>query len=213
MLPFLFISITILSFALFYLGTGKDKWFLILSALWVLIVGIVSFSGYFTNTLAKPPRFLLILLGAIILSVIFYKIVRKNHLNSYLLLSIHILRLPIELVLYQLFIEQKVPLLMTFKGWNLDILMGVSAIILLLYLLYSKNKLPKYFILTWNILGLILLLFIVAIAILSSPLPFQKLAFDQPNIAVLYFPYVYLPAYIVPLVLLSHILTVRYYRE
>lgn len=213
MLPFVFITITLLSFTLFYFGIGKDKRFLILGTLWILIIGIISFSGYFLNTQAKPPRFLLILLGAIILSVIIYKIVRKNHLNSNILLAIHTLRLLIELILYQLYIEKKVPVLMTFKGCNFDILMGISAIILLLYLLLSKNRLPKTFILTWNILGLIFLLFIVAIAILSSPLPVQKLAFDQPNIAVLHFPYVYLPAFVVPLVLLSHILTLRNYRE
>ncbi|MEG3659440.1 hypothetical protein V5097_18655 [Arenibacter palladensis] len=213
MLSFAFILITLLSLTLFYLGTGKDKRFLILSALWLTIVDIVSVGGYFTVTQAKPPRFLLILFGATILSVISYKIVRKNQLNSSLLLAIHTLRLPIELILYQLYIEKKVPVLMTFKGWNFDIFMGISAIILLLYLLLSKNRLPKNYILTWNILGQIFLLFIVAIAILSSPLPVQKLAFDQPNIAVLHFPYVYLPAFVVPLVLLSHILTLRNYRE
>ncbi len=213
MLPFAFVSIAIFSYLLFYLATGKDKRFLALCALWLLIVGFGSFSGYFTNTVSKPPRFLLILLGAIVLSVVFYKIVRKNHLDQRLLLAIHMLRLPIELVLYQLFLEKKVPVLMTFKGWNFDILMGISAIIIFLYLSFSKYKLPKYFILAWNILGLLLLLFIVGIAILSSPLPTQQLAFGQPNIAVLYFPYVYLPALIVPLVLLAHILAIRYYKE
>ncbi|WP_246996156.1 hypothetical protein [Arenibacter sp. F26102] len=213
MLSSVFISITLLSFALFYIGTGKDKRFLTLTTLWVVLVGIVSLSGYFTNTLAKPPRFILILLGAIILSVIFYVIVKKNQLNLSLLLAIHTLRLPIELVLYQLYIERKVPVLMTFKGWNFDIFMGISAIILMLYLLLSKNILSKYFILAWNILGLGFLLFIIAIAILSSPLPLQKFAFDQPNIAVLHFPYVYLPAFVVPLVVLSHILTLRNYRR
>ncbi|MBU2997954.1 hypothetical protein KO500_16045 [Cellulophaga baltica] len=202
-----------MSFILFYLGTRRDKRILILSVLWLIIIGIASYNEYFTDTLIRPPRFLLILLGAVVLSIIFYKIVRKIQLNLKFLCAVHILRLPIELVLYQLFIEKKIPVLMTFKGWNFDIIMGISAIIILLYLSFQKNRLPKYFILTWNILGLMLLLFIVTIAILSSPLPLQKLAFNQPNIAVLYFPYVYLPAYIVPLVLLSHILTLRNYRK
>jgi hypothetical protein len=33
----------------------------------------------------------------------------------------------------------------------------------------------------------------------------QQIAFDQPNIGVMYFPFVWLPACIVPLVLLSHL--------
>lgn len=213
MVSFVFITITLLSVILFYLGTGKDKRVLIWCAVWILLVGVISADGYFTNTLAKPPRFLFILLGATILSLTFYKILRKNQINLRLLLGIHILRLPIEIGLYQLYLLKLVPDLMTFKGWNFDILLGISAIILMLYLLLSKKALSIYFITTWNIIGLILLLIIVAIAILSSPLPLQKMAFDQPNIAVLYFPYIFLPALIVPIVLLSHILTLRNYRK
>ncbi|MEM9987092.1 MAG: hypothetical protein AAF804_18515, partial [Bacteroidota bacterium] len=50
----------------------------------------------------------------------------------------------------------------------------------------------------------------VGIAILSAPLPFQQLAFEQPNVAVLRFPYVLLPGVVVPLVLLSHLLSLKY---
>ncbi|HVF96549.1 MAG TPA: hypothetical protein VM871_04480, partial [Flavisolibacter sp.] len=34
-------------------------------------------------------------------------------------------------------------------------------------------------------------------------------AFDQPNIAVLYFPFIWLPSFIVPVVLLSHLVCIR----
>ncbi len=98
---------------------------------------------------------------------------------------------------------------MTFKGWNFDIIVGISAIILLTYLLITRHELPRPFMLWWNTLGLIFLGTIVSIAILSSPLPIQQFAFDQPNIAVLKFPYIYLPAYIVPVVCLSHILDLK----
>jgi hypothetical protein len=36
-------------------------------------------------------------------------------------------------------------------------------------------------------------------------MPAQQLNFDQPNRAVLYFPYVWLPAIVVPIVLFSHL--------
>jgi hypothetical protein len=39
--------------------------------------------------------------------------------------------------------------------------------------------------------------------------PFQQFAFDQPNIAVLYFPFIWLPSCVVPLVLLSHLAAIR----
>ena len=63
--------------------------------------------------------------------------------------------------------------------------------------------------LVWNILGLLLLLNIVVIAVLSAPFRFQLLGFEQPNIAILYFPFIWLPCCIVPLVLFSHLAAIR----
>jgi len=43
-----------------------------------------------------------------------------------------------------------------------------------------------------------------------SLLPFAQLfAFDQPNIAILYFPFVWLPSFIVMTVLFSHLISIR----
>lgn len=211
MASFGFITITLLSLILFYQGSGKDKRVLLLFTLWILFLAVLSASGYFTNTIAKPPRFLIILLGTTFLSFTIYRIVRKNQLNSNLLLFIHTLRLPIEIELYYLYTEKQIPVLMTFKGWNFDIFMGISATIILLFIFLSNKKLSHLFMIIWNSLGLILLLLIVVIAILSSPLPIQLMAFDQPNIAVLHFPYIFLPALIVPIVFLTHILTLKNY--
>jgi hypothetical protein len=63
--------------------------------------------------------------------------------------------------------------------------------------------------LLWNCGGILLLSVIVTIAVLSAPLPFQQLAFKQPNVAVLQFPFTWLPAYVVPVVLLSHIIFIK----
>jgi hypothetical protein len=61
----------------------------------------------------------------------------------------------------------------------------------------------------WNIVCLVLLINIVITAILSAPFAFQKLAFEQPNVAILYFPFVWLPCCIVPIVLFSHLVAIR----
>lgn len=63
----------------------------------------------------------------------------------------------------------------------------------------------------WNLICLGLLLNIVVLAILSAPSPFQILAFDQPNIAITHFPYVWLPSVVVPIVLFSHLVAIRYF--
>lgn len=209
MLPLTFIVITLLSLVLFYYGTGRDNRVLLVSAAWLIVSGFVAYTGFFRDTHSTPPRFLLVLLGAVGLCFYFYRRLKSNKLSTAYLLAVHALRLPVELVLYALFLRRQVPVLMTFHGWNFDILMGISAILLLLYHLLLKKNLPRAFMLLWNITGVFFLTWIVLIAILSSPLPLQQLAFNQPNIAVLQFPYVYLPAYVVPVVLLSHLLTIH----
>lgn len=209
MFNILFIAITIAALLLFYCGTGKNNRILLVSLLWMTVAGILAYNGFFENNLAKPPRFLLVLLIAIFLSIYFYKIIKTATLKPGYLIAIHILRLPVELSLYELFLSKQVPVIMTFKGWNFDILMGITAIALLLYMLFTKRKLSRLFFAAWNIAGLIFLTFIVAIAIFSAPLPIQQFAFDQPNVAVAKFPFVYLPAYIVPVVFLSHLLLLK----
>jgi len=97
---------------------------------------------------------------------------------------------------------------MTFEGQNFDILSGLTAPIIF-YVGFIKKRIGRKAMLVWNFLCLGLLINIVVIAVLSAPFPFQKLAFDQPNIAVLYFPFVWLPCCIVPLVLFSHVATIR----
>jgi hypothetical protein len=94
---------------------------------------------------------------------------------------------------------------MTFSGYNFDIIMGISAILLLLYKLGFKRPIPQRLFFVWNIMGLCFLFNIAMIGLLSAPLPIQQLAFDQPNIAVLMFPYTLLPAFVVPIVLIAHV--------
>lgn len=97
---------------------------------------------------------------------------------------------------------------MTFEGSNFDILSGLSAP-LIYYFGFVKKNFSKKIMLIWNAVCLGLLMNIVITAILSSPFPFQQFAFDQPNIAILYFPFIWLPCCIVPVVLLSHLAAIK----
>lgn len=121
---------------------------------------------------------------------------------------LHVIRIPVEMILYWLFAYKTVPELMTFEGRNFDILSGLTAPFIF-YFGFKTKQLGRKVILIWNFICLGLLLNIVTNAILSAPFTFQKFAFDQPNIAVLYFPFNWLPSIIVPLVLFSHLVTIR----
>ncbi|MBX2921942.1 MAG: hypothetical protein KF746_07105 [Chitinophagaceae bacterium] len=205
MTAFVFIIITLLSLLFLYWGTGKDKRLVFIFTIWQLLTGSFAFAEIFKK---KPNLFPVAILGTVLLVLVNLKIIDRKKLNVKFLLAIHVLRIPVELILYQLYLQNKIPRLMTFTGWNFDILIGISALILLIYFVLAKGRLNRQFFISWNIAGILFLLFIVSSAILSSPLPIQQFAFEQPNRAVLEFPYCFLPACVVPVVLLSHILLI-----
>ncbi len=97
---------------------------------------------------------------------------------------------------------------MTFEGRNFDILSGLTAPIIA-WLAFRNGKTNPPLLIVWNIFALLLLINIVTNAVLSIPAPFQQMAFEQPNRAVLYFPFVCLPALVVPIVLFSHLASFR----
>ena len=97
---------------------------------------------------------------------------------------------------------------MTFEGRNFDIVSGITAPIIF-YFFFVKKSWRVSLLLAWNFICLGLLLNIVVNAALSAPFAFQQFAFDQPNIAVLHFPFVWLPSFIVVIVLLSHLAAIR----
>ncbi len=200
-----FLVISILALVLFYLGSGKIKLFLAIALIWIFTIGSMAYSNFFLVLDVIPPRFIWAMLPAVLLCIFFIKRVDSDKINPKFLLAIHALRLPIELVLFGLYKEGKIPVYMTFGGWNFDILMGLSAILLLLYTIISKRSIPKSLFFIWNVIGLCFLFTIAVIGLLSAPLPIQQFALDQPNIAVLMFPYTLLPAFVVPIVLIAHV--------
>jgi hypothetical protein len=121
---------------------------------------------------------------------------------------LHVVRFPVEVVLFWLFLNKTIPGLMTFEGRNFDIIAGITAPFIA-YFGFTKNKLNRQVMLAWNFICLALLVNIVVNAIFSAPSPIQKFAFEQPNIAVLNFPFSWLPTFIVPVVLFGHLTSIR----
>ncbi len=201
----------LLTFYLLAKASFFSRKLIVLTAIWLLMQGIFALKGFYVNTSEMPLRFLLLLLPPIICIVAFLlfrkgKKVSEGFSIKHLVL-LHIVRIPVEIVLYWLHFEGQVPELMTFEGRNFDILSGLSAPVI--YYFLTTGKMRRTGILAWNIVCLLLLINIVLHAILSAPFPFQQLAFDQPNVAVFYFPFIWLPGFIVPAVLFSHLVLIR----
>jgi hypothetical protein len=118
----------------------------------------------------------------------------------------------VEIVLYQLAIHKQLPWSMTFKGLNFDIVFGITAPIMAI--LYFRMKKINFRVMQiWHWLGLLSVGLVVLRGIGSLPSPLQWWDFSQPNYAVMHFPFVWLPSFIVPVVIFAHIAAMRQLRK
>jgi hypothetical protein len=210
-IPITFIVTTIIAIIIFY-KAANNLTALMIILVWLTVQSAIALTGFYTHTHTLPPRFMLLPLPPLIFIIILF-LTRKGHifidtLDVKTLVLLHTVRIAVELVLYWLSEHGVSPKLITFEGRNFDIFSGLTAP-LVYYFGFVRPVLGKGVLIAWNIVCLVLLLIVVVHAVLSLPTPFQKFAFDQPNVAMLYFPYVWLPCCLVPLVLLSHLVVLR----
>lgn len=180
---------------------------------WLVVQAVLSVQGFYLNLEARPPRLLLLALlpTLLVIGAVFGTARGRQFVDALpldALTHLNVVRVPVELVLYGLFRAGEVPEIMTFTGRNLDILAGITAP-LVAFWSFARPSLPRLALRIWHGVALVLLLNIVVWAILASPLPVQQVAFEQPNVAVLKFPFVWLPAVVVPIVLFGHLVALR----
>ncbi|WP_410222011.1 hypothetical protein [Pedobacter sp.] len=220
---FIFWLTTLVTFAFFIVilknadeQTGKRNTLKVTSflILWLIVQAILTLKNVYSNDINSiPPKILVfgILPPVLTTCILFITKGGRRLIDSLPLKQItylHIIRIPIEVVLYGLFLNKMIPELMTFEGRNFDIITGITAP-LIAYYGFSRKMLSRKIILIWNFICLGLLINIIINAFLSAPSPLQKFAFDQPNTAILHFPFSWLPTFIVPIVLFGHLVAIR----
>lgn len=209
--PFLFGLTVLLAGWLFARATPARKKFWVVLAGWIAFQSVMGLTGFYTvNTV--PPRLLLLLLPPMLTIVGLMSTKRGklfiDRLDIRALTLFQVIRIPVEIVLLWLFMHKTIPELMTFEGRNFDIISGLSAPLVYRFG-FVGNRVNKPLLLIWNLVCLALVANIVVNALLSAPTPFQQFAFDQPNIAIGYFPFNLLPSCLVPLVILAHLASIR----
>ncbi|HZZ76533.1 MAG TPA: hypothetical protein VFE04_11420, partial [Puia sp.] len=206
-----FILTTVFTIFLFQKASGNSSSALAIILSWLLLQGLLGVTGFYQNINRFPPPISMLIFPPLLLIIILFVTAAGkrfiDQLNPGRLTRLHIIRIPVEIVLYMLYLDHQVPQIMTFAGGNYDIISGLTAPVIYYYG-YVKKSIGRKILFTWNMICLGLLLNIVIRAILSSPSPFQKLAFDQPNVAILHFPYNWLPSLLVPLVISSHLVSI-----
>ncbi len=174
---------------------------------WIFFTGILAMGGFYLSTSGFAPNFALAPIPALLFIAAIFIFARKSFVEKLPLKTLTILqvvRIPVEIVLWWLYQNRQIPEIMTFEGWNYDILAGLTAPVIF-WLAFRGEKINRPLLIIWNFVCLLLVSNIVITAIFSLPTTFQKFGFDQPNVAVLYFPYIWLPALVVPIVLFAHI--------
>jgi len=186
------------------------KWALIVGG-WMILQSILAFIGFYSATFEQPRLIVGVLPTLALIAVVFISPAGRKvigQLNLEALAWISTVRILAEIIIYLCAVDLLMPQLMTFDGYNMDIVMGLTAPIVA-YFGIRKGYLGKIMLIIWNIVGIILLPIIIILAVLSTPYPFQQLAFDQPNIAIFYFPFLFLPFLTVPIVLFTHFASLK----
>jgi hypothetical protein len=212
LLQIFFTAITLLTVYLFYRASGKRKLVVLIVLLWMLAQAGLGLSGFYSDTSAFLPRVFFQVIPAFA-TIVFLFINRKtrawiDNADAGMLTLLHSIRIGVELVIYGLFTVKLMPEILTFEGRNFDIIAGLTAPVVY-YFGYVRKVIGRTGLLIWNFGCLVLLFNIVIHAALSVPTPFQQFGFEQPNVAILQFPFNWLPSVVVPLVLFSQLIVIR----
>lgn len=187
----------------------------LLLMMWLIFQSTLALNGWYMDRLAKPPHILFpLFVNVILFGLAFFTSLGRKFIDSIslrVLLWIHIIRIPVELCLYWLAQNKQVPWSMTFEGFNFDIVFGITAPIFIL--LFYRKKISAKIFLAWNVLGLISVLAIFIRAAGAIPSTMQLWDFNQPNYAILHFPFIWLPSFLVMAVILTHLIAIRRLRK
>lgn len=197
--------------------SDKLRWTLIavcLVAVWLGVSALVAKSGLLLQFNRMPPPFVLLAVSftfattVLGLSSLGTRLVKGAGIAW--LMAFQGFRIPVELWLHRLYQEGVIPVQMTYSGRNFDIVSGILGLALGLWAM--KAEPPRWAIWLFNLVGLGLLINIVTVAILSSPIPFRQFFNEPANTFVAYWPYVWLPAFLVQAAWFGHLLVFRWLR-
>jgi hypothetical protein len=179
------------------------------SLVWMGLTGGLAASGLLARFDIRPPPLAFLFAGTVVLGVGLGVSRVGGRIAEGLPLHVLVLaqgfRLPLELVMHAAAAEGTMPRVMSYGGYNFDIVTGASALLVGALL---KRGAPRTLAIAWNALGVVLLGVIITVALLSSPLV-RAFGDDQLNTWVAYVPFVWLPSILVACAIAGHIVVWR----
>jgi hypothetical protein len=179
----------------------------------LLLGGLASHLGWFADTAAQPPAFVVVesalLLGFVGFAMSRQGLALARALPWKVLIGLQVFRFPLELVMLWAAIVGIMPKAFSMLGYNFDVLSGALSLILVI-LIAKRGVLPKILLWIWNGIGIIFLTVIGVLAALTSPnIHAFGTAPEYINTWVLHFPYAYLPLLLVNVAVMGHVLATR----
>jgi hypothetical protein len=175
---------------------------------WTIFLILIAASGFTSRFDLFPANAGPVLIIPLVTILIVTFSGKMKHLLQFVpettLINLQVFRIFVEVLLWLLFVQNLLPVQMTFEGRNFDILVGITAP-LAAWLFAGK----KWALIGWNILGLCLLINIVTIALLSLPTQFRVFDNEPANTIVLNSPFILLPGMLVPLAYGLHFFSLR----
>jgi hypothetical protein len=205
MLPMVFISLSLAVFAVLA-WTSRDPRFIAGVSAWLALTAGLAGAGLLSDFASLPPPAPLLFVTGFIITIL---VARSAWAVGWLRLPVRFLvgfqafRIGVELLIHEAVVQGIAPPQMTWSGLNLDILTGITALLLAPW----AHRLPRAVLLGWNVIGLGLLAWVVGVATISFPTRFQILT--PSNTWVAEFPYVWLPTVHVTAALVMHIVLFR----
>jgi hypothetical protein len=175
---------------------------------WLVVLAGLAHSGFLAQFEALPPRLPLVLAPALVAVVLLSR--RAMALPQVWLIGFQSFRVVMELILWLLYREGRIPIQMTFEGRNFDILAGLSAPIVAWGV--ARRGWSQKVVGVWNAVCLLLLANIVIVALLSTPGPLRQFHNEPTNTIVAAWPFVWLPGFVVPCALFGHLSLTRILR-
>lgn len=177
-----------------------------------MLTGSLAFYGWLSENQSFPPHILAII-GPAIAGVIWLSFSKSfwqliSPIAQHWILLLQSFRVLMEVLLFYMWQAGLVAQMMTFEGANFDILVGITAPVAA-FLAYKFGSRVKTTLIVWNIFGLIALTNVVVRGLLAAPTSMQMIFVEPANTAVFYFPFVWLPAFVVPMAYLLHIISLK----
>ena len=221
LITFFLIAFTTYGLRRAYLAMGKDmlrqkqmiKWVFYGMVCWLVIITMLSGMGFYSRFEVLPPRVFVFAMFPpmlLIISLLFSKGFGEvlSFIPPQWLVQIQTFRVLMEIMLWLGFMGYFIPFQMTFVGFNMDIIAGITAFFA--GRIFFGNKrflLPESII--WNIFGIFLLLNILFIATISTPSPLQIFKNEPVNTFIAKPLFIWIPGFIVPFAIAMHLFSIK----